>query len=99
MAFTSMFGEWETAYRKTFPGQAHLAGSGPEGKTCRECRLFSNEGRYSANSAKHPPNSLKPGHCRKYTVLMKRQGAKFPHSARACRHFEQNETPPAIQSL
>ena len=94
MHLTDMFGEWDQAYRKTHPGQAHLAGSGPESKTCRECAHFTNEGRYSANSAKHPGNGLKPGYCRKYTALMKKKGPKFPHAARACRHFEQHLNPP-----
>lgn len=30
----------EAGLRMTYLGQAHIAGTGPEGKTCRECRFF-----------------------------------------------------------
>lgn len=34
--------ETDHAIRRTFLGQAHIAGTGPAGKTCRECAFFGN---------------------------------------------------------
>jgi hypothetical protein len=31
---------FEQRLRSTYPGMAHLAGSGPPGRTCRECEFF-----------------------------------------------------------
>lgn len=90
----------EDGLRKTPPGMAHWAGSGPEGKTCRECLRYSDEGRYAANAKKHPAGGLKPGRCLKFQEMRKAQreknikGDKFPHTTPACKYFEQHPNPP-----
>jgi hypothetical protein len=84
--------QYQAKFSVTKPGQAHLATTGPDGKTCRECEHFSNEGHYS-KSGKHG-GSLKPGHCAKYTEFMRIKGPAVPHWAAACRHFSQLATPP-----
>jgi hypothetical protein len=66
----------------THAGMAHFAGTGPAGKTCRECSLWRFEG-YKKTDRK-PKN----GACEKGL------GARFVYNALACKYFEQNETPP-----
>ena len=73
---------------RTHPGMAHWAGTGPEGKTCRECADYCWGGRYLASSGKHAKGELIPAKCRKGT------GGKFPHFARACKYFDPNPNPP-----
>jgi len=77
--------EYERKFKHTHPGMAHLAGTGPAGKTCRECEHFLSDGHY-AKSGKHG-GALKPGQCCMYTSLMRAKGPNVPHYALACRHF------------
>lgn len=77
----------------TPPGMAHWSGTGPKGRSCRECVHFINEGYYAASNA-HSANGLKPGRCRKYTALMGFNGKKFQHRTASCSHFEENSEPP-----
>ncbi len=80
--------------RATWPGMAHFAGTGPKGRTCRECIYWdhlpyeyrSKTGRYGG--------LIKPARCRKYRELTREQGAPVPYHAFACRHFELNPSPP-----
>lgn len=87
-----------SAARRTFPGQAHFAEAASI-KTCRECRNWQHiQGDYFSSNSKKAPNQVKPARCRKYRqfsggVL----GDKVPHDAGACRHFEQNPSPPASE--
>lgn len=68
---------------KTFVGMAHFAGSGPKGKTCRQCLFYGNEGYKKTNK------ELKASSCSKGL------GGKFPHSAMACKYFDENRDAPA----
>jgi hypothetical protein len=81
--------------RQTHKGQAHWAGSGPEGKSCRECKFFLPQGRYASGSPSRAMGELKPGRCRKAAQLTGRQTAAFTYRAIACKYFEQNDKPPA----
>ena len=86
--------EWS---KNTHAGQAHWAGSGPEGRTCRECNFYKTAGHY-ANSGKRP-RQLKDARCNKFRQLMgKKSGAPIPHHAKACRFFDENPSPPAARS-
>ncbi len=100
--------EFDGAIRQTFLGQAHIAGTGPEGKTCRECSLWcvirsvkDHTGQrvtvheppgYNAESHKLAPFELKRARCN-YRIANKAK-RNVPHYAKACRFFEQNENPP-----
>ena len=98
LPLTNMFDDsFENAYKSTPAGMAHLSGSGPDNRTCRECECYYFKGgkaSYYAGSNKHSANGLKPGKCRKYRELMKREGGSFPHHSRACKHFSEAEQPP-----
>lgn len=77
----------------THKGMAFWAGTGPAGKTCRECRHWSNEGDWHALGGVHG-GKLKPAQCSKYTsMMMGRAGGKVPHGAMACKYFEADEKP------
>lgn len=92
---TKMFDDVaELGMKNTPPGMAHWSGTGPEGTSCRECALYTFEGRYTSGSKTHPAGGLKPGRCRKYHQLMKRKGKPFVHSKPSCKHFERNPNPP-----
>lgn len=72
------------AARVTHVGQAHFAGSGPPGRTCRECTLWHWSAKVEGWSQLHVP---KPSSCAKYKELMRAWGRRVPHGAMACRHF------------
>lgn len=77
----------------TVPGMAFWAGSGPAGRTCRECVHWSASGRYirhrKGNKAKRPEGSLKDQRCDKYARLSYgREGDKLGYHTPACRYFE-----------
>jgi hypothetical protein len=67
----------------THPGQAHFAGSGPEG---RECWHWQNEGYQSRNGKWH--GLMKPARCRKFQMLTRKVGDRIRDDAPSCRHFE-----------
>lgn len=76
----------------THIGQAHFAGSGPVGRTCRECHHWAWSAQVDGWSTFAGPN---PARCVQYKMLMRAWGRKVPHSAFACRHFDlrENEIP------
>jgi hypothetical protein len=78
----------------TPPGMAHWEGSGPSGKTCRECRFWG----WSTGPARHRENGLlKPQPCAKYRQFAMRGGNKVPYSAGACKYFEPTgDAPPRV---
>ena len=75
--------------RKTHTGMAHFAGTGPEGRSCRECAhwMFKSDGYYS-KSGKFA-NQIKPHRCAKFSQLSAgRAGDAVPANASACKYFE-----------
>lgn len=80
--------------RETVPGMAHWAGSGPDGKTCRECANCLSSGYYAKRGM--GGGNLKPIGCSKFAALLQTKPIKFPHEKRACRFFEQSAAPPSI---
>ena len=61
---------------KTYKGMAHFAGTGPEGKQCKECRHF----------LKKAPH--KPSPCSEYKRLTTDKVARnVPTTADACKYF------------
>ena len=83
---------------KTHQGMAHLGGTGPKGKTCRECEHWGcgQIDYYAASNKTHGP-ALKPAPCAEYKRRMNGQkGADVPHHASACNAFEQSDNPPPI---
>lgn len=93
---------------QTYLGQAHIAGTGPQGKTCRECVFWHIEkykkvadGEYERIAAepgyfgkghKKNPSELKKAKC--HRPILNKANRLIPHHALACRLFEENETPP-----
>ena len=76
--------------RRTHLGQAHIAGTGPDGRTCRDCRfwhLWKREWR-NGESERIPvtPSGGTDAPCNK--PIAGKSGAKVPGSALACRFFE-----------
>lgn len=98
--------EWDEVIRRTHIGQAHLAGTGPEGATCRTCKFFGkidrwgklqSPGFYSARAALNP-GGLKQGRC-SYRIPGKATRL-FPHTAGACRFYEPADNPwPEVKPL
>lgn len=97
---------FEDAIRATFLGQAHIAGTGPEGKTCRECRMWYVMSRHVPDGPlrpaspgyygkRHPetPLELKRANCNQ--PIPHKAKRRVPHEAKACMFFEQSENPPA----
>lgn len=74
----------------THKGMAHWAGSGPMGKTCRECAFWQTSGRWQNDEPT-------PSKCARFFQLMHQWGQTVPHRAYACRHFEQAEQPQPLR--
>lgn len=64
--------------RRSFPGMAHFAGTGPDGLTCRQC----------ANWDCKSPDEPKAA-CKKYKRMTNRPGNQVPREASACKYFVQ----------
>lgn len=81
--------------RATHPGMAHFAGTGPSGKTCRECNFWAHgaHDHRSKNGKYH--GLIEPARCKKFQQITLREGAKVPDDATACRYFDQNPEPPS----
>ena len=79
--------------QRTHAGMAHIAGTGPEGKTCRHCKHWAN---WSGRDRASAGGLLKPAICFKYQEAMRSAGKPVPHHAAACRRFEENDDPPRI---
>jgi hypothetical protein len=73
--------------RATYPGQAHWAGSGPNGKTCGEC-CYLGYFKQRRNASGDTIRSEHTGGCRRYFELTGEHGPVVPTTAGACRHFE-----------
>jgi hypothetical protein len=84
--------------KRTWPGMAHFGGSGPLGKTCRECALWTGCGQQAGYYAKDGEHGgrIKPRPCEKYRSLMGGDvGPGVPEDAGACRYFVASDDPPA----
>ena len=84
----------------TYQGMAHFAGTGPAGKTCRECRFWRPTAgpashQYGLQGSKHG-RQLKEHCCFKFRALTGAYGPKIPHKVRACKYFEPAEKTPPI---
>lgn len=84
----------DAPFQATHLGQAHLAGTGPDGATCRECNHFCLTGEdwpdfFDSGQKK---GQLRQARC-EYPISGKSK-RKFPHTARACSFFERNDNPP-----
>lgn len=90
---------FEATRRSTAPGMAHFAGTGPNGRTCRECLSWTGcggESGYYAKKGRHG-GALKPRACDKYREMMQDDvGPGVPHNTHACKYFSENATPPSL---
>ena len=85
--------------KNTFLGQVHIAGTGPSGKTCRECFFYQyvHKGRvapyeYYGGGNKETARQLKKCRC---TYPMPHKAKRgFPHWAKSCSLFQQSKNPP-----
>lgn len=89
----------EAAILKTFPGMAHIAGRGPEGKTCRECRRWRVDSSEDPHYTSH--KDLKPAACGKFIAMMgqglKGSAPQVPPDASACVFFEDSKIVPPMR--
>ncbi|MBG6211704.1 hypothetical protein IWQ49_006395 [Labrenzia sp. EL_126] len=94
--------------RQTFLGQAHIAGTGPAGKTCRECMLWHAWKRQESEEHRFGdwvPSNVEYEACDADRATLRLKDApcnkrilnkaddKVPHFALACMFFEQREDP------
>ncbi len=87
----------------TVPGMAFWAGSGPAGRTCRECVHWCSgkvARRHTKRSAAVKHSGVKAGSlldqkCNKFARLSyDKEGDAFNNATPACKYFEENATPP-----
>lgn len=92
---TILDADLEKKRNATYPGMAHFAGTGPAGKTCRECIFWTGCGervRYYAKGGVHG-GVIRPQACAKYKELMREVGPAVPFTALACKYFAETATP------
>ena len=70
------------------PGMAHFAGTGPNNKTCKDCKHRGYE-REAAGGRVYRYYG-----CGKYREIMGKIGAEVDSNYAACRYFEQRDKPP-----
>lgn len=98
----------DDAVRGTYLGQAHIAGTGPEGRTCRECIHYWPKGyddggnfgerREFAYCGRGDDGPLHLADARCNRPILNKADRVYPHCAKACRLFELNESaPPATR--
>lgn len=96
----------DAALLRTFIGQAHIAGTGPAGTTCRECVHWHKwekvktphglveqpcEPGYNSERFTKDPLGLKRAKCNR--PIMNKANRLIPHSAASCRFFEPSDRP------
>ncbi|MDH7790710.1 hypothetical protein [Ochrobactrum sp. AN78] len=93
---------FDGAVSKTYLGQAHFAGTGPTGKTCRECIFWHQwkwkkpaNGKYERVSCSpdrygkaHRIHAGEPKKARCNRPIANKANRLIPHFAEACRLFE-----------
>lgn len=84
---------FDSAFAETYLGQAHIAGSGPAGTTCRECRYWYviKQGEPTCPGFYAATGLLKPGKC--HYPMPHKANRLFPHFAKTCRLFTPTENP------
>lgn len=99
--------DFDHPIRETFLGQAHIAGTGPEGKTCRECRFWGRKATRKSPEGKTQEYLKHPGYYGKRHQYLALEAKKasctkpvlnkakrlIPHSAKSCRLFEPATNP------
>lgn len=88
--------------KNTHIGQAHIAGTGPSGTTCRSCRMWANlaiggtvmEYKYSGDGTGDGDMLLQPSMCNK--PIANKANKRVPHNAAACLFYDENKSPPPI---
>lgn len=78
------------AIRRTHLGQAHIAGTGPEGMTCGDCRFFHlwKSERFKGEQRRIAVQVGRRAEASCNKPIAGKSQAKFPGSALACRLFE-----------
>jgi hypothetical protein len=96
--------DFDSPIRETFLGQAHIAGTGPEGRTCRECVSW-HQWKYDKSrddfipcspgffSKRHKAHPLEPKKAYCTRPIANKAKRLIPHSAKSCRLFEPAEKP------
>lgn len=96
--------DFDHPIRDTYLGQAHIAGTGPVGKTCREC-IHWHQWKFSKAadefipappgyfSKRHKVHPLEPKKAYCNRPMLNKPKRLIPHTAKACRLFEASEKP------
>jgi len=96
--------DFDHPIRETFLGQAHIAGTGPDGKTCRECAHW-HQWKFSKAKndyvpcppgfygKRHKITPLEPKKAYCNRPILNKAKRLIPHAAKSCRLFEQAEQP------
>lgn len=77
--------------RVTHKGMAHFAGTGPNGRTCRECIHWDHfNGSYRKGDGR-----ISKASCKKFSALTRgEKGHPVPDDAMACKYFDINPAVP-----
>jgi hypothetical protein len=78
--------ELEQQIRKTYPGQAHWAGTGPFAATCGDCE-FLGYFKQIQTPAGNTTGTRRAYGCAVFRRLTGTHGPTVPRHAEACRHF------------
>ena len=76
--------------KRSRPGMAHFAGTGPFGATCGGC-VFLGYWKKIRNASGDTVKSQRVGGCEKFHQLTRRHGPVVPPGTDACRYFQRRE--------
>jgi hypothetical protein len=82
----------EFQIRRTVPGMAHWAASGPFGETCGSCR-FLGYWKQRRNGSGETIGTARAKGCAEFHRLTGTHGPAPPKNTEACRHFQRKEEP------
>lgn len=81
--------DYDRRLAATYQGQAHIAGTGPEGTTCRECMWFARHG------DQYHGVTLRDAWCTK--PILNKAERLIPPTAASCIFYLENPDPPALK--
>lgn len=77
---------------QAIPGMAYFAGTGPDGKTCKDCEhrgYYRQSEKWSEERNCWVTNSYRVQKCAQFKSMTGRHGADVAADCRACKYFQQ----------
>jgi hypothetical protein len=81
--------------KRSRPGMAHFAATGPFGTTCKEC-IYLGDWKQTRNASGEIVSTKRWGGCRKFRELTGKHGDAVPPGTESCRYFLRRESDESV---